>query len=448
MAKSWIDDAWLRDAVDRDGNRIPPTAAMRRAAGADPEKAKKTIPPEHRTARYGKGSRWVVYWNAPDGRRRKAFRNRADAEAFRAGMEDDLRSGRYIDPRGGERTVADAYREWIGTLVNIKESTAAGYESAYRTTIGPKWAGTPLGAIDRSMVTAWVRDLLDGNAPGPLKGPLAASAATQRLFVLTMILDHAVRMRLIPANPASGIRVRATPSTRVRYLTADQIRRTADAAETLVSPHGRRIGSRRDRTMILLLAYTGMRDGELAALRVGDVRYRSRRIHITKTVTLQRDGRLGEGTPKNGKNRRVPIPGFLTRDLHELTDGRPADAYLFANAKGGRIHIGSWVRRIWHPALAAAGIRETPQARVTVHALRHSYASMAIAAGADPKTLQAILGHSSARITLDLYADLWPDRMDQVSDRIAETFVPPSPAMSPKCPPNGPDGGGDPSGTA
>lgn len=64
MAKSWIDDAWLRDAVDRDGNRIPPTAAMRRAAGADPEKAKKTIPPEHRTARYGKGSRWVVYWNA------------------------------------------------------------------------------------------------------------------------------------------------------------------------------------------------------------------------------------------------------------------------------------------------------------------------------------------------------------------------------------------------
>ena len=281
MAKSWIDDAWLRDAVDGDGNRIPPTAAMRRAAGADPEKAKKTIPPEHRTARYGKGSRWVVYWNAPDGRRRKAFRSRADAEAFRAGMEDDLRSGRYIDPRGGERTVADAYREWIGTLVNIKESTAAGYESAYRTTIGPKWAGTPLGAIDRSMVTAWVRDLLDGNAPGPLKGPLAA-------------------------------------------------------------------------------------------LRVGDVRYRSRRIHITKTVTLQRDGRLGEGTPKNGKNRRVPIPGFLIRDLRELTDGRPADAYLFANAKGGRIHIGSWVRRIWHPALAAAGIRETPQARVTVHALRHS----------------------------------------------------------------------------
>ena len=125
MAKSWIDDAWLRDAVDRDGNRIPPTAAMRRAAGADPEKAKKTIPPEHRTARYGKGSRWVVYWNAPDGRRRKAFRSRADAEAFRAGMEDDLRSGRYIDPRGGERTVADAYREWIGTLVNIKVTANA-----------------------------------------------------------------------------------------------------------------------------------------------------------------------------------------------------------------------------------------------------------------------------------------------------------------------------------
>lgn len=73
---------------------------------------------------------------------------------------------------------------------------------------------------------------------------------------------------------------------------------------------------------------------------------------------------------------------------------------------------------------------------------------MAIAAGADPKTLQVILGHSSARITLDLYADLWPDRMDQVSGRIAETFAPPSPAMSPKCPPNGPDDGDAPLETA
>lgn len=214
MAKSWIDDAWLRDSVDANGNRIPPTAAMRRAAGTDPEKAKRVIPPEHRTARYGKGSRWVVYWTAPDGRHRKAFGNRADAEAFRADMEDDIRSGRYIDPRGGERTVADAYREWIGTLVNVKESTAAGYERAYRTTIGPKWADTPLGAIDRGMITAWVRDLLDGNAPGPLKGPLAPSTAAQRLFVLTMILEHAVRTRLIPANPASGIRARHTVDAR------------------------------------------------------------------------------------------------------------------------------------------------------------------------------------------------------------------------------------------
>lgn len=165
------------------------------------------------------------------------------------------------------------------------------------------------------------------------------------------------------------------------------------------------------------------RDGELAALRVGDVHYRTRRIHITRTVTPLRHGH-GEGTPKNGKSRKVPIPRFLMGDLHALTDGRDPDEYLFANSKGGRIGISSWSQKIWHPALAAAGIKEGPNRRITVHALRHSYASMAIASGCDPKTLQTVLGHSSAKVTLDVYAELWPDRMDQVTDAIVEKFLP------------------------
>lgn len=434
MAKAWIDDAWLRDSVDKNGNRIPPTAAMRRAAGADPEKAKRTIPPEHRTARYGKGSRWVVYWAAPDGRHRKSFRNRADAEAFKAGMEDDIRAGKYIDPRDSERTLANAYRAWIESRADVKGSTLAGYERVYASSIGPKWGDTPVGLIDADMIGRWIRELLDGTAPGTHKGPVKASTAAQHLIVLGAILQYAVDRRWIPANPARGIRIRQTPSTRVRYLTPEQIEAIADAAEHRVTRSGRLMGLRQDATMIRTLAYTGIRDGELLALRVGDVHYRTRRIHITKTVTWTRDGKLTEGTPKNGRNRKVPIPRGLIPALHEQTDGRDSDDYLFVDRKGHRILLRVWLSVVWHPSVRAAGIPDMPGRRVTPHVLRHSYASMAIAAGCDPKTLQQVLGHSSAKVTLDTYAEMWPDRMDVVADAIADRYM-----TSPKpCPQNVP----------
>lgn len=82
----------------------------------------------------------------------------------------------------------------------------------------------------------------------------------------------------------------------------------ADAAERLTSLEGRRIGSRRDRIMILTLAFTGMRDGELAALRVGDVHYRTRRIHITRTVTPLRGTVTAKAPRRTANHARCPSP--------------------------------------------------------------------------------------------------------------------------------------------
>lgn len=134
-------------------------------------------------------------------------------------------------------------------------------------------------------------------------------------------------------------------------------------------------------------------------------------------MRMQAFSRIANGV-RNGV--RPPIP-----------DGRPARAdrrkgpgRIPVRQREGRIGISSWSQKIWHPALAAAGIKEGPNRRITVHALRHSYASMAIASGCDPKTLQTVLGHSSAKVTLDVYAELWPDRMDQVTDAIVEKFLP------------------------
>ena len=76
----------------------------------------------------------------------------------------------------------------------------------------------------------------------------------------------------------------------------------------------------------------------------------------------------------------------------------------------------NWSTRVWRPALAATNI--DPGRGITPHKLRHTAASHAIAAGADVKALQAMLGHANARETLDVYGHLFPDQLDDVAARI------------------------------
>ena len=89
------------------------------------------------------------------------------------------------------------------------------------------------------------------------------------------------------------------------------------------------------------------------------------------------------------------------------------DDWLFRASRGGNIWTNTWRTRIWNKAVRAAGMEDES---VTIHSLRHTYASFAIAQGADVKTLQMQLGHSSPSITLNTYTALWPERLDDVAD--------------------------------
>ena len=95
---------------------------------------------------------------------------------------------------------------------------------------------------------------------------------------------------------------------------------------------------------------------------------------------------------------------------------KSADAPLVDPARGGFINIHNWRGRVWNTAVAAAGLGVRD---LTPKALRHTAASMAIAAGADVKVVQRMLGHADASMTLNTYADLWPDRLDEVVEAVS-----------------------------
>ncbi|SFF59402.1 Site-specific recombinase XerC [Actinoplanes philippinensis] len=214
-----------------------------------------------------------------------------------------------------------------------------------------------------------------------------------------MILGHAVRDGRIFRNPADGVRLPRVLREEPVFLDHAQVAALADACE----PYG---------LLVRFLAYTGLRWGEMSALRVGRLDLLRRRVNVAVAFSEVR-GQLIEGTPKSHHRRSVPIPRFLVDELAAHVAGRPKDALVFTAPNRGPLRNTNFRPRFCTPAAESVGLTG-----LTPHDLRHTAASLAVAAGGNVKAVQRMLGHASAAMTLDVYADLFEDDLDQVADRL------------------------------
>lgn len=131
------------------------------------------------------------------------------------------------------------------------------------------------------------------------------------------------------------------------------------------------------------------------------------------------EGNLTLGLPKKGEVRSVPVPAFLVAELRDLVSERSADELLFTAPRGGPMWVRNWRPRNFNQAVKAADLAGRG---LTPHKLRHTAASLAIAAGADVYVVQTMLGHRKPSITLDnTYGHLWPDRLGEVADALGAT---------------------------
>ena len=412
--KVTIDDLWLKN--DDDGN--PPSRAAKRSLANSRDPMKANVPEKWRKSRYGVGMRWRCHWTiVKDGRRVqrvKQFARLAEAQEYAAAMEDDIRRGRYRDPRQELRVLDDVAGEWLASKVDLKPGTAGRYARELRLYILPKWGGMTLRELRPDMLQEWVGQLMDGGYPAALPDgrdskPLSARSIRNIIkVVLKGIFDYAVSNGWIGENPVDRVTVpKIVSDDDMVFLSVREVELLADEAE--------KIGKPVDGLLVRWQAYTGCRIGESLALKVGDVDADKRRARIGRTWTDDGHGGSMLGTPKNGKARNIAIPRFLMPQIKAQMDGMGDDDWLFRATRGGNVWTNTWRTRIWNKAVKAAGMEDTG---VTIHSLRHTYASFAIAQGADVKTLQMQLGHSSPSITLNTYTALWPERLDDVADAI------------------------------
>ena len=166
--------------------------------------------------------------------------------------------------------------------------------------------------------------------------------------------------------------------------------------------------------VVSLLAYTGLRFGDLTGLNVEDVDLKARRIRVRRSIT-QVGGKLVEGNPKSAAGRRsIPIPQRLSGVLAGRVTGRRPGEPAITSPMGSRLGLENWKRSVrWRDAIVEIG-----RPALRVHDLRHTYFSLARRAGADLRLLQKTMGHASITVTTHIYADLYDDELDNIASAL------------------------------
>ncbi len=360
-----------------------------------------------------RGKRYRVQYRTPehDLTGKRGFRTKHDAELFLASVEVAKARGEFVDARASRSTISALGVEWLANQHHLKPSSLRPVEIAWRLHVEPKWGGRRVGEIRHSEVQNWVTAFTRGDGK-----PRSATTVLRAYGVLAGILDTAVMDRRIPSNPARGVHLPRKLKGKHKYLTHEQVDLLANNAK-------------KHRTMVLLLAYTGLRWGEATALHVRDIDLDRRRVGVHENA-VEVSGTIHVGTPKTGEARSVPFPPFLEPLMAQLIEGKAPTQLLFGD---GDTHLHQPDRRRgWYvSAIARSQATDKNFPRVTIHDLRHTAASLAISAGANVKAVQRMLGHASAAMTLDTYADLFDDDLDAVAsalDRARKESIPENPA--------------------
>lgn len=342
------------------------------------------------------GRRYRVIYRRPDHWQtsKRGFRTKRDAELFLASTELSKAQGRYVDPSKARTDVSSWMQRWLKTRTDLRATTRTRISGIIANYIDPELGRIRIGELDRLAVQEWASQL-----------PGSPESVRKIVNVLSGALQLAVDDGRLPANPAAKLKLPKRVKATKRYLSHDQV---ADLA-TAIGERSNGAAYGYD-TLVLTLAYCGLRWGELSGLRVKDLDLDRARLRVEQTVVADKGYQRIEA-PKNYEHRSIPIPAFLVSMLRAQASGRRPDDPVFYGSRTKTWLRNHTFRNGWFDdAASALGLDG-----LTPHELRHTAASLAVSAGANVKAVQRMLGHASASVTLDVYADLFDDDLDAVA---------------------------------
>jgi integrase len=331
---------------------------------------------------------WRANWRDPSGKQKaKTFKTKKAANAYLAEVESSKNRGAYIDPDASKVLFETFAGRWLlGREVEAR--TAERTLSLLRAHVLPRWGKLQLCQIDYMSVQEWVVAL----------GKLLAPPTVSKCYgLLVAILDTAVRARILPFNPAAGVKVRrdANDHTPPR---ASTITRGEFFTQLLPAVPVRH------RAIVGMAALAGLRWGECAGLLWGSINLGDATVRVAQVAEETHQGVTLRPYPKTKAGvRTAPLPSFLLALLRahlKRWDGPPEPTELvFPNRYGQPMRRSNFRREVWALALARAGLPAT----LRFHDLRHSYATWLVTDGVPINVVQRVMGHANASTTLDRY---------------------------------------------
>jgi integrase len=309
------------------------------------------------------------------------FPKRKDAEKAVVQLRVNVNEGAAFAPMNMEQLAAHFEHVEIPLKAH---STAEGYKNYLKVHIIPKWGKHTLSAMKSVEIESWLRNLtrIDGKAASP-------GTKTKIRNLLSTLFSHAIRYEWAARNPITPVRTSAKRLRIPDILTAGEFQ-----ALVLGLPQ-------RERVMVLLAGITGLRRGELFALRWRDIDFDLKQANVTHSVWHNVEG----DTKTEASRKPVPLPALVVEELkhwRKTTLYRSDEDFLFPSvAKNGTQPLSPdmILKRHVRPVLKRIGVTK----RIGWHSFRHGLATMLRQHGVDIKTAQELLRHANSRITLETY---------------------------------------------
>jgi integrase len=318
-----------------------------------------------------------------------------------------------IDYDDENMTVGEYLDVWLQSSVrgSVRQSTYDRDTSLVNNHLRPALGGIKLKKLSAAHVQGLYRDRLDHG--------LTPSTVHKMHAILHKALSQALKWHMVPRNVTEAVSPPRPTPKEMRPLTSQEARRLLQEAR----------GNRLEALYVLAVT-TGMRQGELLALKWQDVDLENATVSVRRTLTRS-GGRYTLGEPKTKKSRRSirlttraadALGQHLERQLSEmqvLGDAYADQGLVFTTNTGAPINPSNVRQRSFAPLLKMANLP-----RIRFHDLRHTCATLLLGKGTHPKLVQELLGHATVAITLDTYSHVMPGMGDQTARAMQDALGP------------------------
>ena len=333
----------------------------------------------------------------------KVFKNKNEAKQW-------LVDAKYMDAHGnvlrGDNPTVDAWFEyWHENILKGSYNTKRQYSERYKYRIGPV-----IGKMQiKSVLMLHCQNVINQAQD---KGDASSSLAKIK-SVMSMLFESAVENRLIEQNPVTKhVKYNHTKPAEKYVLTVKQQHDFCELAKESV--HGK---------VFLLALQTGMRCGELMALSWSDINWAQQVINVSRTMYFNEIiGEFEEKTTKTEKGEReIPLTNTAMQILIEQKRARD-NRSLVSMKHGNHVFLnkdGNPTKpQVYNRSLTALS-KKLNIPNITMHCLRHTFATRCIEAGMKPKVLQEILGHADIAMTMNLYVHVTGDEKKNEMEKLA-----------------------------